>query len=118
MLVHSDFHSIFFPAVKVNVDQQLFGYPDSSKYLLTDVNVCGAVQYIDMAAPELQLIECAGARCNNISSKADRGDIFIRAAAGQMGALSRILLLCPLPQILWNKKNTYHNRTLIKYKSK
>ncbi len=25
----------------------------------------------------------------------------IRAAAGQMGALSRILLLCPLPQILW-----------------
>ncbi len=24
-----------------------------------------------------------------------------RAAAGQMGALSRILLLCPLPQILW-----------------
>ncbi len=25
----------------------------------------------------------------------------IRAAAGQMGALSRIVLLCPLPQILW-----------------
>ncbi len=24
----------------------------------TDVNVCGAVQYIDMAAPELQLVEC------------------------------------------------------------
>ncbi len=61
---------------------------------------------------------CAVARYNDISSKADRGDIFIRAAAGQMGALSRILLLCPLPQILWNKKNTYHNRTLIKYKSK
>ncbi len=38
--------------------QQLFGYPQSSKYLLTDVNVCGAVQYIDMAVPELQLIEC------------------------------------------------------------
>ncbi len=42
--------------VKVNVDQQLFGYPHSSKYLLTDVNVCGAVQYT--AAAELQLIEC------------------------------------------------------------
>ncbi len=45
-----------------------------------------------------------------------------RAAAGQMGAPSRILLLCPLPQILWKfKKTTYHrgqNRTLIKYKSK
>ncbi len=25
---------IFFPTVKVNVDQQLFGYPNSSKYLL------------------------------------------------------------------------------------
>ncbi len=49
----------FFPTVKVNVDQQLFGYPDSSKYLLTYVNVCGAVQYIDTAVPELQLIECA-----------------------------------------------------------
>ncbi len=49
---------VFFPpTVKVNVDQQLFGYPDSSKYLLTDVNVCGVVQYIDTAAPELQLIE-------------------------------------------------------------
>ncbi len=47
-----------FPTVKFNVDQQLFAYPHSSKYLLTDVNVCGAVQYIDMAAPELQLIEC------------------------------------------------------------
>ncbi len=28
-----------FPTVKVNVDQQLFCYPHSSKYLLTDVNV-------------------------------------------------------------------------------
>ncbi len=40
------------------MDKQLFGFPHSSKYLLTDVNVCGAVQYIDMAPPELQLIEC------------------------------------------------------------
>ncbi len=38
--------------------QQLFGFPHSSKYLLTDVNVCGAVQYVDTAAAELQLIEC------------------------------------------------------------
>ncbi len=50
-------HSVPF-TVKVNVDQQVFGYPHSSKYLLTDVNVCGAVQYIDTAAQELQLIEC------------------------------------------------------------
>ncbi len=49
-----------------------------------DLNVCGAV-----------------ARYYDISSKADRGEIFIRAAAGQIGALSRILLMCPLPQILW-----------------
>ncbi len=49
--------SSVFP-VKVNVDQQLFGFQHSSKYLLTDVNVCGAVQYIDTAVPELQLIEC------------------------------------------------------------
>ncbi len=30
--------STVFPTVKVNVDQQLFGYPHSSKYLITDVN--------------------------------------------------------------------------------
>ncbi len=41
------------------MDQQLFDYPRSSKYIFTDVNVCGAVQYIDTAAPELQLIEYA-----------------------------------------------------------
>ncbi len=34
LLVHSDFHSIFFPTIKVNVDHQLFDYPDSPKYLL------------------------------------------------------------------------------------
>ncbi len=38
------------------------------------MNLCGVVQYIDTAAPELQLIECA---LYTISSKADRGDIFI-----------------------------------------
>ncbi len=47
---------------------------------------------------------CTVARYYDISSKADRGDIFIRASAGQMGAPSRILLLCPLPQILWKFK--------------
>ncbi len=51
--------STVFPTVKVNVDQQMFGYPHSSKYLLTDVNVSGAVQYIDTAVPELQLIAAA-----------------------------------------------------------
>ncbi len=50
-------HSVPY-TVEVNVDQQLFGYPHSSKYLHTGVNVCGAVQYIDTVAPELQLIEC------------------------------------------------------------
>ncbi len=35
----------------------MFGFLPSSKYFLTDVNVCGAVKYIDTAAPELQLIE-------------------------------------------------------------
>ncbi len=44
--------------LSVKVDQQLFGFPPSSKYLLTDVNICGAVQYIDTAVPDLQLIEC------------------------------------------------------------
>ncbi len=38
------------------------------------MNLCGVVQYIDTAAPELQLIECV---LYAISSKADRGDIFI-----------------------------------------
>ncbi len=38
--------------------QQLFGFPPYSQYLLTDVNVCGAVQYIDTVVPELPLIEC------------------------------------------------------------
>ncbi len=32
------FHNVPF-TVKVNVDQQLSGFPPSSKYLLTDVNV-------------------------------------------------------------------------------
>ncbi len=35
---------------------------------------------------------CAVASYDNISPKADHGDIFIRAVTGQMGALSRILL--------------------------
>ncbi len=43
---------------------------------------------------------CAVARYNNISSKADRGDIFIRAAAGQM-CPKQDFIVVPLPQILW-----------------
>ncbi len=35
---------------------------------------------------------CAVASYDNISPKADHGDLFIRAVTGQMGALSRILL--------------------------
>ncbi len=34
--------------------------------------------HTDGAAPELQLKECAVARYYNISSKADRGDIFMQ----------------------------------------
>ncbi len=34
LLVHSDFHITFFPTIKVNVDQQRFGFPHSSKYLI------------------------------------------------------------------------------------
>ncbi len=49
------------------------------------MNVCGAVQYIDTAVLELQADRmCAVARYNDISSKADHGEIFIRTAAGQM----------------------------------
>ncbi len=32
LLILGDFH--IFPTIKVNVDQQLFGYPDSPKYLI------------------------------------------------------------------------------------
>ncbi len=32
LLILSHFH--IFPTIKVNVDQQLFGYPDSPKYLI------------------------------------------------------------------------------------
>ncbi len=33
-VVHSDFHSIFFSYYQIHEDQQLFGYPHSSKYHL------------------------------------------------------------------------------------
>ncbi len=42
------------------------------------------------------------ARKHEYSSSNNR----IRAAAGQMGALSRIVLLCPLYQILWKLKES------------
>ncbi len=34
MAVHRNFHNIIFSTIKDNVDQQLFGYPHSSNYLL------------------------------------------------------------------------------------
>ncbi len=57
--------SLLSKSAKVNEDQQLFGYPHSSKYLLTG----GA-----RTAPERM---CAVARYYDISSKADRGDILL-----------------------------------------
>ncbi len=73
----NNYWSTVFPTVKVNVEQ-LFGYPHSSKYLLTDVNVCRVVQYIDMAGVTRTAADrmCAVARYNDISSKADSGDIY------------------------------------------
>ncbi len=50
--------STVFPILSKSMWTATVGFPPSSKYLLTDVNVCGAVQYVDMAVPELQLIEC------------------------------------------------------------
>ncbi len=90
-----------FPTVKVNVDQQLFGFLPSSKYLQTDVNVCGAVKYIDTAAPELQLIECALYQDIRIFLQKQIVEISLSGPLLAKCALSRTLLLCPLPQILW-----------------
>ncbi len=85
----------------VNVDQQLFGFPHSSKYLLTDVNVCGAEQNIDAAATELQLIECVLYQDTMIFLQKQIVETFLSGPVLAKCALSRILLLCPLPQILW-----------------
>ncbi len=103
----------------VNVDQQLFGCPHSSKYRLNDVNVCGAVQYIDTAGGTRTEADrmCAVARYNDISSNAYHGDIFIRAAAGQMCPKQDFILVPPPSNIMEvKKKNTYkrgQNRTFI-----
>ncbi len=51
----------------------------------------------------------------------DSGDIFIRAAAGQMCPKQDFIVVPPPSNIMEVKKNTYHrgqNRTLLKYKSK
>ncbi len=64
---------------------------------------------------------CAVARTNDISSKADRGDIFIRAAAGQMCPKQDFIVVLPPSNIMEVKNKTANigsNRTLIKYKSK
>ncbi len=95
----------FSPTFKVNVDQQLFGYHDSSKYLLTDVNACGAVQYIDTAAPELKLIECALSHDMIFLQKQIVETFFIRAAAGQMGAQAGFYCCAPSLKYYGSFKN-------------
>ncbi len=47
---------------------------------------------------------CAVARYNDISSKADRGDIFIRAAAGQMCPKQDFIVVPPSSNIMEVKK--------------
>ncbi len=66
---------------------------------------------------------CAVARYNDISSTADRGDIFIRAACWQKNGCPKqdFIVVPPPSNIMEVLKTTYHrgqNRTLIKYKSK
>ncbi len=69
------------------------------------MNVCGAVQYIDTAVLELQADRmCAVARYNDISSKADHGDIFIRTAAGQMCPKQDFIVVPPPSNIQEVKK--------------
>ncbi len=48
---------------------------------------------------------CAVARYNDISSKADRGDIFIRAAAGQMCPKQDFIVVPPFFKYYGSKKN-------------
>ncbi len=62
----------------------------------------------------MQIIQAYGNMLKNTTMTA-------RAAAGQMGALSRIVFLCPFLKYYGSKKKNYYrgqNRTLIKYKSK
>ncbi len=99
--------------------QRLFGYPHSSKYLLTDVNVCGAVQFIDTAAPELQLIECVLSHDTTIFLQNQIVETFL--SAGQMCHKQDFIVVPPPSNLMEVKENTYHrgkNRTLIKHKSK
>ncbi len=86
--------------------QQLFGFPHSSKYLLTDVNVWHCIVYWygdDITAADRM---CAVARYNDISSKVDHGDIFIRAAAGQMCPKQDFIVVPPSSNIMEVKKKT------------
>ncbi len=54
-------------------------------------------QIVDLFRQEAQLLFRNSERKHTNECRSHR----LRAAAGQMGALSRIVLLCPLPQILW-----------------
>ncbi len=57
----------------------------------------------------------------DISSKANLGDIFIRADAGQMCPKQDFIVVPPPSNIMEVKTKNYHRgqqRTLIKYKSK
>ncbi len=51
---------------------------------------------------------CAVARYNDISSKTDRGDIFIRAAAGQM-CPKQDFIVVPPPSDIMEVKNKAPN---------
>ncbi len=103
------------------VDQQLFGFPHSSKYLLTDVNVCGAVQYIDTAAPELQLNVCSSTIQRDFFKSRSRRHFFQGRCWPNPVPKQDFIVVPPSSNIMEVKKYTYHrcqNRILIKYESK
>ncbi len=90
------------------------------------MNVCGAVQYINTAAPELQLIECVLLQdtMNDSFSKADRGDIFniLTHLLAKWVPYKQDFIVVPPPSNIMEvkKKKNYdrgQNRTLIKCNS-
>ncbi len=95
--------------VKVNVDQQLFGFPHSSKYILTsnwcECMWCCTVYWYGGARTATDRM-CAVARYNDISSKTNCGDIFIRAAAGQMCPKQDFIVVPPPSNIMEVKNKT------------
>ncbi len=67
------------------------------------MNDSGAVQYWYGGARTAADRMCSVARYNDIPSKADRGDIFIRAAAGQM-CPEQDFIVCPSLKYYGSKK--------------